>query len=1039
LYNPTSTIDYASFVDYLYSIEIPEHSLHEPIDPTSSQLVLYTRNTFFESLRTQYENNNYSHLLNLYNPTSTIDYESFVRHIDTIEIPHELLEIEDYDERYLQNLVRDRDLGIYEVENYEDLQRLFETHPTIRLRVIMYSGQEVIVSKWSFEQLLDDYAGTYDDSKDYNSNFRIVGVLRYNQEEDERVKQHVLELKSHNHQPELFGIDDYRFSIEEKHVPGEYYCPTNGNCVYKCIVAWFRLNEKNIDDHPELAEINFNRAFTIPQVNSLLRKQKSRIRVISYSNKDTHYKNFIAIPIYKYEIREGYFHSVLILDPKKYRKTKPIICVDYRYTNIEDLNSEALQKLEGHEVLKKSHSKSIGVVKYFAFDFETYKGKTRTTLPGNHDKYLYEQTPYMLQWGNVNHTDHEFDLYNPKRTVNGKFLKFLTEKLKEVHNELYKRNMPKAKREVIMFSYNGALFDNFLMVDMIDHPDWRIKSRGYLGDEKVIKKFSIVNRTLEFYNEVSFLDIRLFFPPDVKLEEACKTYNCTQLKDVEDGFDIKDYMTRSRIIANRERIVEYGLQDVRALYELAMKHKRYLKEVSGKDVDMFSCVSIANYASTVRDLYMDKSHKIYYNPRDEIAEFERECVRGGRVFVGQVYCDKPTVAADANGLYSSAMAMNDYPCGRRYYYNRRNDSHLLEEIKDQLNNGTIKKHYELKIKYKIHSKCLIPLLPIQNDKNPKGLIKTGCFTSVDVLEAVKYGKCEVLEVMFAIAFENSAPLFKEFVDVFFEKRANYKKRMKDLNKDEDKDEYKKLDVLQNLCKLIVNSSYGSLLLKKFEWEYSFISEWAYEKDADPEMELVTMCGYNRQQYFVRRRNRCSHDNTRPLYLGAFILSYSKSIMNKIIAAVDGFWIPGVIKYGDTDSLYVSLEDYNIVLKQYGYIGDGMGQCKNDNDDNIIDLLICLGKKLKIAWLDNNVIKSTIKGYKGLKKIPLSQKYMLMEKFMKQAMEPDLDKPFEKITYESMERYNFHINTISCHRNFKVTVYDQYQVRDGICYPLYYRF
>lgn len=161
-------------------------------------------------------------------------------------------------------------------------------------------------------------------------------------------------------------------------------------------------------------------------------------------------------------------------------------------------------------------------------------------------------------------------------------------------------------------------------------------------------------------------------------------------------------------------------------------------------------------------------------------------------------------------------------------------------------------------------------------------------------------------------------------------------------------------------------------------------------------------------------------------------------MNRIIDMVNGFWDPGRIKYGDTDSIYVTLEDYSL-LKAYGFIGNGMGQCKNDNGDSIIDLLINLGKKMKICVLDNGDIETTIKGYKGLKKISLSQKYMLLEKFLDQAINPDPNNPFEKITYESMIRHNFHINAISCHRNFRVTVFDQYQVRDGVCYPLYYMF
>ena len=51
-------------------------------------------------------------------------------------------------------------------------------------------------------------------------------------------------------------------------------------------------------------------------------------------------------------------------------------------------------------------------------------------------------------------------------------------------------------------------------------------------------------------------------------------------------------------------------------------------------------------------------------------------------------------------------------------------------------------------------------------------------------------------------------------------------------------------------------------------------------------------------------------NSKPLHLGAFVLSNSKSNMNNFIHVLDGFKI-NELYYGDTDSLYIEKEHWDI--------------------------------------------------------------------------------------------------------------------------------
>ena len=67
--------------------------------------------------------------------------------------------------------------------------------------------------------------------------------------------------------------------------------------------------------------------------------------------------------------------------------------------------------------------------------------------------------------------------------------------------------------------------------------------------------------------------------------------------------------------------------------------------------------------------------------------------------------------------------------------------------------------------------------------------------------------------------------------------------------------------------------------------------------------------------------------TKPLHLGAFVLSNSKRIMNNFIHAINGFYTNDVY-CGDTDSLYIENKIWH-KLDKAGLIGNKVLQGKND--------------------------------------------------------------------------------------------------------------
>ena len=1014
------------------------------------------------------------------------------------------------DEEWLKQFMEQNDyeeyLGGY-VHNFQDLYDHFKKCPKDILWCRMPSGKHSVITRDNVDDLLL-HVGDYKDREGYDeSKFEVISFLRHDAELNKRVKL----VKNHERQPEMHGVNDVTYDIKEKYVTNDYYCPTNYNCLGKCIRKKLEIVDM-FDLWDKLKDIDFDDYSTIPQANVAIKNKGVNLVVIDYNNKTTKFyaKFDIKVYIYKHKVESGFWHSVLILDRNKYKRIKPDPEVVVKRVQLEDLGEEALAVLKSGEKLKefkytKDSVKDVNKTRptrFYAFDFETYKNIRKKTRMRERQglnvktKWLYKQQPWLLQWGNKYEVDFSYDISNPYNLI-PKFMKFLKERLIEIDKSF--PDDPKQVRKICMVSFNGARFDNHLFMEYFKSKEILCKRRGkivkckeweykkIIGDESTIKKFSIKCNSLPFENEVYFLDAALFIT-GLTLKRACKTYGCKNLKD-DDDFDIRDYMEVDKITKNEERVIKYGLQDVRALYELMELFIERMKESSKTDINPLDCVSIASYADRVRDYYHSKGVELYYNSRSEIARFERECVYGGRVIVGYLKWNKGCVPADVNSEYPASMFYYNYPCGKREYYNRKLHPEKMVEYKDKLNNQEDLPLCNMKVRFKINDKCIIPLLPVKDCEDKKALVQVGCYTVIELQQAIKYGKFEILEVLFAQEFESSASMFKEFVQTFYDRRLEYKAEMKKAKKEfgEDSTEYKRYNVLQDQCKLIMNSSFGILTLKAFDWEYKFISEKTYERDKDETVHLVAI---SNGEYLVKYKNSCKHNNYKPIYLGAYILSYSKVILNELIDIVGGFFEHTII-YCDTDSIYITEDKFKLLVEK-GKIGNELGQCKNDyGDGSKITNFWCIGKKCKICRIKqvyNNgkekiLIKTTIKGYQGLRKLEyyanLNEEDLVnkiineKDDKIKKKLERDFDetknnvkeskKEIYKINewfndvlllgehgtakevglnkeYESMKRVGFQINVVGANRLFAVTAYDQYQVdKNYKCYPLYYKF
>jgi len=114
--------------------------------------------------------------------------------------------------------------------------------------------------------------------------------------------------------------------------------------------------------------------------------------------------------------------------------------------------------------------------------------------------------------------------------------------------------------------------------------------------------------------------------------------------------------------------------------------------------------------------------------------------------------------------------------------------------------------------------------------------------------------------------------------------------------------------------------------------------------------------------------------------------------------------------------------------------------------------------MKICRLSNGEIKTTIKGFKGLKKVEkmanldvdknqksseeiLECKEQINNLFMYfgEVIESGSEEVFKEISFETMKRNGLQVNVIEMKRRFKMTAYNQYKIDKMYkCYPSYYR-
>ncbi len=190
-------------------------------------------------------------------------------------------------------------------------------------------------------------------------------------------------------------------------------------------------------------------------------------------------------------------------------------------------------------------------------------------------------------------------------------------------------------------------------------------------------------------------------------------------------------------------------------------------------------------------------------------------------------------------------------------------------------------------------------------------------TSVDIEQIVRIGGIilEFFEGFICHNLDNSP--FTECVHDLIKKRNEYKNQGK--------------NILQLMAKDSVNGIFGGCIRQDITENYKCVTEnWMNNEYDDRVKNYFPLENGNYMVNIVDHKgiddNGISKKiNSQPFHLGSLILSHSKRLMNDVVLTLDGFK-NNKIYYGDTDSVYIHKNDYNI-LDENGLIGKNFGNQK----------------------------------------------------------------------------------------------------------------
>jgi hypothetical protein len=427
-------------------------------------------------------------------------------------------------------------------------------------------------------------------------------------------------------------------------------------------------------------------------------------------------------------------------------------------------------------------------------------------------------------------------------------------------------------------------------------------------------------------------------------------------------------------------IIEYSKKycelDVEVLRLGYNKFGEMLKENCNLNIiDFMSSAQLA-HTYMLNEGVFDGVVQVSSTPRDYIMK----CMVGGRTMCANNQKDiaKGRIQDfDAVSLYPSAMErLGGYLKGSPKVLSNKTKSFLdtCDGYFIQIKVNKVNKHYDF------------PLMSFKNEKGVRIFTnetqETLYVCKFDFEDLIEFHDIEYEIIDGYYYDEGRNNKLKEVISFVFNERLKMKRQIRTENEvfdfDTDKEakakekelkekniKYTKGNPLQEIYKLIMNSSYGKCLQKAHPDKLVFKNQDNIEKFVDKNYNYITEyyeINNDNEDYkkYVIKMKQGINEHYNNAHCGVEVLAMSKRIMNEVMCLAEQNKLK--LYYQDTDSIHINEKDIKTLEELYNkkynreLIGKGMGQFHSDFDSDIIkeDIhaveSIFLGKKCYIDKL-----------------------------------------------------------------------------------------
>jgi len=547
------------------------------------------------------------------------------------------------------------------------------------------------------------------------------------------------------------------------------------------------------------------------------------------------------------------------------------------------------------------------------YDIETYiyLYKKQSVVKGSKQLIETKQLiPYSLTYSIVNLSTKTFT--EPKLLTR---THYLPNNISDVFDLFFIELDEKLRNKLIpsvvqIFAHNGGVFDNIYVKSVINP---MIQIKNMYSKSKNIK-----------YLEVDFKAGKYIFKDSMSfilmsLKDACNNFKCENKKL---DFDIKD-KTLDWFLQTNEW-VHYALQDVRCLAELLIKVESMYLDL-GESITTSTTLPSLAWRLLSKTCYSMKN--LYIPKHPSIIKFIKDSIYGGRILHWKKLFNHETendvlVSLDGNSLFPSTMYSSCFPLGIPKVLNEK-----------QLKNFKFDEypHYIIEIEV-IPSNTRYPLHPFKDEKGTllyKTERFTGVYNDVDVKEMLTDGYT-ITKVIRGIYWVMSERIFTDLINYLY----NFRKELKIVG-----------DPKEYILKILLNAQYGKFL-EIINTVYTFKEKTETMKKCAKKIKLIN----GQSQYKFKLEYPIIK---KPLYIGSYVLSYARKIMNELIREV----VPENIWYSDTDSIYVKKSAITNVK-----INNELCGFKNDyGEGQYIKYAIFLDIKKYFLEFEDNTVKIRFAG------------------------------------------------------------------------------